>query len=220
MWLFLLSPLGRKLAGAAAVAVLLAGTVYYIYNKGKAAGYADGQRAQMEQDRVQFEQDRKVFLDELAKYKERDDAAKAEISQRDSELQSLRSNRTRIHGAVAAIPAPALVADIQSRMGSVVSGTLGEADLRRIDEALAAQQNLEAQVAALEAKSAQQDKRIDAIEHQRDSAITAYNNLVPLYSRAYNAAQKKHSMFVKIITFGLVRDRKLDLPEPATLERP
>ena len=220
MWAFLVSPLGRKVAALVIVVVVLAGLALSIYNKGKAAGYVDGQRSQLETDRQQFEQDRKVFLGELAKYKERDDAAKAIISQQDSELQSLRNSRAQIRAAVSSLPASALVADIQSRLGSVASGTLGESDLRRIDEAIAENQNITAQLSALEEKVAAQDQRIDAISHQRDSAIASYNKVVVLYTKAYNANQRKRPLILKILTFGLLKDRKMDLPDPATLERP
>ena len=216
----MLATLQAKLIAGAVVVIVLAGIALTIYNKGKSAGYVEGQRAQLEIDRQQSEQDRALFLAELQKYQERDDAAKVEIEHRDSEIRQLQGARAAIRHKVYSIPASGLISDIQGRLGDVPTQTLSELQLRRIDEAIIENSNLAAQVAALEAKSAEQDKRIDAIEHQRDAAIASYNKLVPLYTKAYNASQKKHSMFVKIITFGLVRDRKLDLPDPVTLEHP
>lgn len=219
MLAFFLSPLGRKVAGGIAVLLLLGGAVWYIYGKGRAAGYVDGQRAQLDVDKQQFQQERAEFLKQLQHYQEADDAAKAQVARKDAELQSLRNSRALIRSNIAAVPAPALVADIQSRLGSVPSGTLSEAELRHLDETVADYQNLSRQVAALEAKSAAQDQRIDAISHQRDSAITAYNNLVPLYSKAYNAAQGKRFSLWRVPPFKwLVPQHKLNLPDPVTLK--
>ena len=217
----MLSGLQAKLIAGAVVVIVLAGIALTIYNKGKAAGYVDGQRAQLETDRQQFEQDRAEFLEQLRKYEEKDEAAKAQIVQRDAEIQSLRRNRAAIRQTVSSVPASGLLADIQSRLGDSPAPTLSESQLRRIDEAIIENSNLAAQVAALEAKSAEQDKRIDAIEHQRDSAIASYNKLVPLYAKAYNAAQGKRFFLWRIPPFRwIVPQRKLDLPDPVTLEHP
>ena len=216
----MLATLQAKLIAGAVVVIVLAGIALSIYNKGKSAGYVEGQRAQLEIDRKQFEQDRAEFLEQLRKYEEKDEAAKVQIIQRDAEIAELRQRRTANRVAIDRLPDAAIVGDIQQRLGVPSSPALSDAQLRRLDEILADYQNLGQQVAALEAKSAEQDKRIDAIEHQRDAAIAAYEKLLPLYVKAYNASQKKHSLFVKIITLGLVRDRKLDLPDPVTLEHP
>ena len=215
----MLTALQLKLLGGAVLLLAMAGIALSIYNKGKAAGYVEGQRAQLEIDRKQFEQDRAQFLEQLRKYEEKDEAAKAQIVQRDAEIGSLRRKRAAIRENISSIPAARLATSIQEELGTNSTGTLADNDLRRILEEISSNHNLEAQVAALEAKSAEQDKRIDAIEHQRDAAIASYNKLVPLYAKAYQAAQKKHSLFVKIITLGLVRDRKIDLPSPVEIER-
>lgn len=216
----MLTGLQAKLIGAAVVVVILAGIALGIYNKGKAAGQIEGARAQLETDRQQFEQDRQVFLAQLKKYQEADDAAKAQVAAKDAEIAGLRRSRAAAAQSIRNLPDEKIVADILERLGEAPGATLSNPQLRRLDGILADSQNLEQQVAALEAKVAAQDQRIDAIEHQRDAAIASYNKLVPLYTKAYNAAQRKHSLFVKIITFGLVRDRKIDLPDPVTLEHP
>lgn len=221
MWLWLISPIGRKVAGTVAVVTLMAGVTLYIYNKGRENGRQDGQRDQLEQDRKSFEQDRKQFLDTLATYQAKDQAAQQQIQQQNATIAALASARVAARAAVDRLPDAQLGSDIHTKLGSPASDApLTISELRRVDEILTDYGNLSQQVTALQAKSAEQDKRIDAIEHQRDAAIESYNKLVPLYTKAYNAAQKKHSLFVKIITFGLVRDRKIDLPAPATLEHP
>ena len=214
------SALQLKLAGVVLGVALLAGIGLSIYNKGREAGRVDGAREQLETDRKQYEQDRAQFLSQLQHYKEADDAAKAQVAQKDAQLSALRASRATVAQSIRVLPDEKVVGDILERLGEAPAPTLSTQQLRKLDGILADSQNLQAQVAALEAKVAAQDQRIDAIEHQRDSAISAYNKLVPLYSKAYNASQKRHSLFVKIITFGLVRDRKLDLPSPASLEKP
>ena len=217
----MLTALQLKLLGGAVLLLALAGIALSIYNKGKAAGYVEGQRAQLEIDRKQFEQDRAQFLEQLRKYEEKDEAAKAQIVQRDIEIAELRQRRTANRVVIDRLPDAAIVGDIQQRLGSPPSSTLSDAQLRRLDEVLADYQNLQQQVAALEAKSAEQDKRIDAIEHQRDAAIASYNKLVPMYAKAYNAAQGKRFFLWRIPPFRwIVPQRKLDLPDPVTLERP
>jgi chromosome segregation ATPase len=204
---FILSPLGRKLAAAIAVIALLIAAYFYIYNKGHEAGRVAGAREQLEQDRQQFESDRQEFLATLQKYQERDDAAKAVIQAKDSELLALRARRTEAKAAVDRL------SDVQ--VASEVSAS-DQRELLRIaaDYPLVLKQNdeLGGKIAALE-------QRVAAIEGQRDAAVAAYDKLVPLYTKAYNAAQTHHSLFVKIISLGFVRDRKLDLPSPVSLQQ-
>jgi len=211
--------LQAKLIGAAVVVIILAGIALSIYNKGKEIGRVEGAREQLETDRQQFEQDRQLFLAELKKYQERDDAAKAEIAQKDAELSTLRARRVTVAGTIRSLPDEKIVADILERLGEAPAPSLSPAQLRRLDGILADSQNLQEQVTALEAKVSAQDQRIDAIEHQRDAAIASYNKVVVLYTKAYNANQKRRPLILKILTFGLLKDRKMDLPDPATLER-
>jgi len=221
MWPFLISPLGRKIAGAIAVLVLLAGVTLYIYNKGKAEGQIQSARAQLETDRQQFEQDRKVFLDTLATYKAKDEVAQQLIASQDAQLEMLRTSRVASRAAVAKLPDADVVKDIHQKLGQAPTDaplTIGE--LRRVDEVLTDYPNVLAQNVALDKKIDALGQRVDALEHQRDAAISAYNKLVPLYAKAYNAAQKKHAKIWKILSFGLLKDKKLDLPDPVTLEKP
>lgn len=51
MWLFLISPLGRRVAAITALVIILGVAILAIYNRGKAAGQIEGARAQLEDDR-------------------------------------------------------------------------------------------------------------------------------------------------------------------------
>lgn len=203
---FFLSPLGRKLALAIAVLALLAGAYFYVYNKGHEAGRLAGVRAQLDEDRAEFEKVQAAFTHAMAEYRQQDDAAKQLIAQKDSELAALKQQRNVAREAVNRLS--------DAEVANAISGA-DQRELLRIaaDYPLVVKQNgeLEGKIAALE-------QRVSAIEGQRDAAVNAYDRLVPLYTRAYNAAQTKHSLWLKVITFGLVRDKHLDLPTPVSLK--
>jgi len=221
MWPFLISPLGRKIALVMGLCIALGAAVLMIYNRGKAAGQIDGARAQLETDRQQYEQDRKIFLDTLAIYKAKDEAAQQLIASLDAQLGILRNARVASRAAVDKLADADLGKDIHQKLGNPPTDVpLTISELRRVDEVLTDYPIVVAQNTVLEKKIDALGQRVDALEHQRDAAVEAYNKLVPLYAKAYNATQKKHSRFVKIITLGLVRDRKLNLPDPVTLEHP
>jgi hypothetical protein len=63
------------------------------------------------------------------------------------------------------------------------------------------------------------NKKVEAITVQRDAAIKFSSQVIGYYVKAYNASQKRHSLFIKIITFGLVKDKHLDLPDPGSLQK-
>lgn len=207
MWL-LTSALGRKLLGGAVALSLLLGASLYIYNKGKAAGNADGQRAQLETDRQQFEQDRKQFLDQLAQYRAENDRLNQKLSAQDTAIQTIQTDRAAIRKAVSQLTPPQVNAELSAIDPKELLQMVR--DYPKLSDELKATQD---KVSTLEAKVENEQKRADA-------AMEAYNKLLPLYVKAYGAAQKHHSKFVKIITLGLVRDRKIDLPDPVTLVHP
>lgn len=206
MLAFLISPLGRKLAAAALVLALLLGAAWYFYSKGQAAGFADGQRAQLDLDRQQFEQDRAEFLKKLDEYKVENDRLNQRLADQDAHIHVIRADRSAVRDAVSRMTAPQISAELsaldQREVLQMVKG------YPKLAEELRATQD---KLSTLEAKVANESKRADA-------AAEAYNRLVPLYAKAYNAAQKKHSLFVKIISLGLVRDKHLDLPAPGAIQ--
>lgn len=217
----MLETLQAKLIAAGVVVIVLAGIAFSIYNKGKDVGRVEGAADQLQSDRQQFEQDRKQFLDTLATYKAKDEAAQQLIHAQDSQLAMLRSARASARTAVDKLADAELGKDIHQKLGNPpTDDPLTAAELRRLDVTLTDYPNVVAQNELLNKKIDALGQRVDALEHQRDAAVEAYNKLVPLYAKAYNAAQKKHSKFVKIITFGLVKDRKIDLPAPVTLVPP
>jgi hypothetical protein len=133
---FLLSPLGRKIGFSILALILLASLVAFIYQKGKSAGYADGQRTQLELDKAQFQAERKQFLETLSHYQEQDDAAKQVIKEQNGELAQLKSRRLAAVQAVHSLPAPEIIPDIRRNIGTTGEGLLREDELRTIDETL------------------------------------------------------------------------------------
>jgi chromosome segregation ATPase len=216
---WLLSPLGRKVGMAVVAVVALVAAVSVIYNRGKQAGYADGQRNQLELDRKSFEQDRQKFLAQLDTYKKADDEAKQKIQDKDSELASLKTRGILARQRVASLPDDQLINDIRGQLQLPNNGAvLGNTDLRSIDAELAQVPILQRQVQALEEKSAAQDQRIDAISRQRDAAVEYGNKVTTYYVKAYSAAQQHHNWFVNLL-HGRLHDKKIDLPAPVDLQK-
>jgi len=113
-------------------------------------------------------------------------------------------------------------ADLESKLGGKLSDT---AILRKDDAIVTDYPLVLKQVDVLTATQTNQQDQINdlndevlKIVNQRDVAITYGNTVTGYYVKAYNAAQKHHSMFVKILSFGLVRDKHLNLPDPETLK--
>src|SRR5208282_2561138 len=58
---------------------------------------------------------------------------------------------------------------------------------------------LNTKVDGLDSKVTELGVKEQAVEQQRDAAIQFGNSIVPLYAKAWNAAQVRHSKFIKII---------------------
>lgn len=219
-----------------ALAGVLLGGIFYIYNRGKDAGKQEGVRQQLEDDKKQFQQLSDSYKAELDKWQQRDQQAQVLLQQAqvaldnaNSRLAIIAQQRESDRKGVEALPDVALEADIKKRLAirgaDDVTAGFYPAELRKIDLVITDYPNLQAENTTLQDKLKATDtkidalsQRVDAIGQQRDAAITYGNRVTELYVRAYNLAQKKHSAFVKILSFGLVHDRKLDLPNPTTLK--
>jgi hypothetical protein len=229
-------PLTWQIKGIIAGVALLAivGVGVKIYSSGKDAGRGEGSREQLDIDKQSMEQQRKSFQETLEKNKAVDDAAQAVISQQqalidsaNSRLAQLASIRSRDAQAVGALPDSGLVADLRKKLNvtpSDTAPTLNAAEMRQVDTVVTdyaplreAYAELAAKQAATDAQVAKLNERVTAISSQRDAALSFANDMVGHYTAAYNAAQKHHSKLVTVLTFGLVRTKKLNLPDPVTL---
>lgn len=228
----------KKVMIAAGVAVALLGLALWFYQRGKSAGYDSGRRDELEQSRQQQGADRKQFLATLQNYQDDAEAAQKQVAQASqavaaatTRLAQISQTRARDHAAVAALPDAALFGDIVHKLAvrSAADTTPNflPAELRKLDDqvtdyaALAdANQEIGVKVDALADKVAGLEKNLDAVAHQRDEALAYGNRLAGYYATAYNAAQKKPSLLLRIVTLGMLRGRRMELPDPVSLPTP
>ena len=229
--MFGLSTLQLKIAGAVFAGSLLLGTFMWYGAKREAQGFASGNRAQLETDKQQFEQVRKQYRDALQSREQEIQAANSRISSLETQIQSLSAQfsalatlRQQQANRVNALSDTEIKADLELQLGGPLENP---AVLRKADNIVTQYPTVVKQLDVLNSKVdkltdelSETNKKIEAITAQRDTAIKFGDQVVGYYTKAYNAAQKKHSTFIKIITFGLVKDRHLDLPSPTTLTKP
>ena len=100
-------------------------------------------------------------------------------------------------------------------------------ELREIDVRLAElppvqdqMTDLSAKVDTLQLKSAAQDQNIAALKTERTALFLYASQLHDHYARAYALAQPHVSLFLRIITFGAKKQKKLNLPAPEAIPVP
>lgn len=234
---FLLTPMGRKIGLAVAGVLVLATVSGVIYQKGKSAGYGDGQRAQLEDDKKQLDQQTQTFQDALkraqnqvAQAQSQIDAANARSVILAKAIAATSQQRQQAQEKVSSLPDSQLFVDIVGKLSvrtpNDQTPNFTFSELRKIDATVTDYPQLKNQYDQLSARQVEtenavkaMDTKIDGITKQRDAAITYSNQLMGHYVDAYNAAQKKPSLFVKIITLGFVHGRHLNLPSPVDLEK-
>lgn len=149
----------------------------------------------------------------------------------DSRLASDRKRVTESVAQVAAIPDTQLFGDITQRLArrvpSDTATTFYPSELREIDVRLAELSPLEDQVTdlggkvdALQQRSAAQDQSIAALQQERAALFVYASQLHEHYAKAYALAQPHVSLFVRIVTLGLKKQKKLTLPAPAAIPVP
>lgn len=227
MWALLLAKPKLLLIPIVLALVIWAGAWYG--NQREAAGRQAGQAAQLQIDQTQFKQVTQQYQATLQAAQTKIDADDAQLKQLSVQLTSLSaqfasltSQRQQQQSQVSTLPDAAVQGDLEAKLGGPLSqtATLRKDDAIVTDYPLVEQQltvqsskveNLTSQVTTL-------NSVVTTVTLQRDTAIAYGNTVTGYYVKAYNAAQKHHSLFIKIITFGLVRDKHLDLPPPTTLK--
>lgn len=223
---FLAKP--KVLIGTLVTIFVLSAFLWYGAQREK-AGYSSGSRAQVETDKQEFAIVQKQYQDALFKAQSTIDSSNAKIQALDSQIQTLQvqfaalaTQRQQGQQAVNKLPDSAVQGDLETKLGGPLTDPV---ILRKDDQIVTDYPLVLKQVDILTNKVEDLDSKVTelgiketAVEQQRDAAIQFGNQLVPLYVKAYNALQVHHSKFLKIISFGLVKDRKLDLPNPTTLK--
>ena len=225
---YLMKP--KVLIGLLVMTAVLSGFFWYGSQREK-AGYSAGSRTQLETDKQEFAVVQKQYQEALTKAQATIDSSNVKLAALDIQLSTLKaqldvlaSQRQQGQQSVNKLPDSAVQGDLEVKLGGSLSDP---AILRKDDQIVTDYPLVLKQIDVLSSKVEDLDSKVtelgvkeQAVEQQRDAAIDFGNKLVPLYIKAYNAAQVHHSKLIKIITLGLVRDRHLDLPAPASLNVP
>lgn len=245
---FAKTKLGRQILAGGAILLALAVAYGILRHRLVERGKELGRAEQLEVDKQSWEQDRAAYVGALREQGAQISKARELIIQYQAALVAAKAKIDAIEGekdsallAVSRIPDAGLLADIRSRLYPVLaaesvlrkngvdsgSPPLSPTELRACDSCLAelplAQRQisgLREMLGALEGKSAAQQSALTATEAQRDAAIGYANRLEGHYVAAYNLAQKvrRRPLILKILTFGLLKDPKVNLPSPVSLK--
>jgi hypothetical protein len=237
IWLFLkaLSPRTWLIVGL--VAVVTYGGVH-LYHLGIEHEAVKAKNATLEADATEAKKERDAFEEQMKTAQATEASAIATIqaqnvrlSALDSRLASDRAHATAAVATVAALPDAQLFSNIAQRVGKRAPGDLAPtfypAELREIDVRLSELPPLQDQltdlsskVDTLQMKSAAQDQNIAALKTERAALFVYASQLHEHYARAYALAQPHVSLFIRIVSFGTKRQKKLTLPAPEAIPVP
>jgi hypothetical protein len=158
-------------------------------------------------------------------------AAAAKVVILDTRTAAAQTAQTATDKTVAAMPDPQVFGDIVRRINrrrpEDAAAAFYPDELRVIDSTLADApydkeqlQTANDKVAALTDKSTADDAEVGALKDQNATALSYAQDLHEQYVLAYNAAQPHVSLFVRIITLGLKRPKKLNLTPPESMTPP
>lgn len=161
----------------------------------------------------------------------------ASLDRANERLASIQIQRESDRRTVTNLSDADVLPDLRARLGLVPPtdpSPLTSPELRRANtivtdypHVMAENVTLGEKVKSIEGKVGALDLQVQAVTSQRDAAIdqreTAIdyaNRMEQLYAQAYNVAQKsrRRPLLLKIITLGIVRDRKLNLPDPVSIK--
>jgi pyruvate/2-oxoglutarate dehydrogenase complex dihydrolipoamide acyltransferase (E2) component len=203
MWTIFALPWVRKLGEFALLLAALAAVGFHIYHAGRRDGAREESGKQTETAHEQFNQIEKTFQGQLAAGQVRE-AQLSQLAQKFADLAAAAANRvdTARHisevdaAKVKALPDSEVKADLELKAGGPLENP---AVLRHVDDIFTDYPHKVEEAKAAEEGLAAVNSRVDAltasianVAGERDAAIGAFNQLVPLYTQAYNAAIVGH----------------------------
>ena len=224
-----------KILGGIAVLLVVAGVGYKVYQSGKDAGVHEGSQVQLKTDDQLVKANDAELKAALAAEEEKQAIAKERQAAAEERIAAARereakadSDLTRRRQEIDRLPQAAVMPDIRRRLGlhppEDTSAALYPDEARVVDQALAQLESFEEKIRALQDQQKehaeadkQRDVRIASLERERDQALSKYNALMGPYVKARNASMKRCGLFKRVFTVGFGCEKKLDLPDPATL---
>jgi hypothetical protein len=229
MWTLLAIPWVRKLGEVLLLLAALAAVVNWIYRAGHTAGVQEETGKQTEANHAQFEQIRTQFQQQLDAGRAREEQL-SQMATKFADLAAAAATRIQTVQAqsvadasrVQALPDSAVKADIEVKLGGPLENpaVLRKADgiitdyPHKVDEAKAEAD----QVAAMKSSLDTANSQTANAAHERDAAISAFNQVLPLYTQAYNAAIEGHRHWYCL--WLCKPKRTMNLPEPASFSIP
>jgi len=226
MWALFALPWFRKLAGAVLVLAALAAIIFAIYHAGLHAGAQSEAGRQVETNKAQFEQIQKQFQTALDAGRAREEQL-GQLAMRFADLAAAAANRVDTARAasaadqakVKALPDSAIKADLEAKAGGPLENLIV---LRRVDDVFTDYPHqldiVKAQtdgLAALNSSLGTSQSQTQNAAGERDAAIAAFNQLIPLYTQAYNAAIGGHRRWYCL--FLCKPKNRLSLPAPISI---
>jgi hypothetical protein len=226
MWALLALPWVRKIGEGVLLLAALAAVVDWIYRSGRTAGVQEETGKQTEANRAQFEQIRTQFQQQLDAGRAREEQL-SQMATKFADLATAAATRVQTVQAqsavdsnkVQALPDSAVKADLEVKLGGPLENpaVLRKADgiitdyPHKVDEAKAEADQVAAIKSSLDTANAQTANT----QHERDAAVSAFNQVLPLYTQAYNAAIQGHRQWYCL---WLCKPKHtLELPAPASL---
>jgi hypothetical protein len=216
----------RKGIEVALIVAAIAGGLYALYRKGEDAGKATEASSQVQASKAELERVESTFQQQLTAQAATVDQERAIVASLLAQFGKLGSQAQAAAAAGAAakqqlatVPDNQIQQDLEAKLG----GPLTSPAILRLDDSIVTdyphvKEQLTAvvgQVTALQGAQEAQAKELVAVEAQRDAGITAYNEMLPLYAQAYNAAVPRRRHFWCL---WICRSKPLALPAPATLK--
>ena len=226
MWTIFALPWVRKLSELALLIAAIAATCFHIYHAGQRDGAQEEAGKETEAGRQQFAQIQKSLEDRIGEGHARETEL-AQIAERNADLAAAAESRidTARHmsdidaAKIKALPDSAVKADLELKAGGPIENP---AVLRHVDDVVTDYphkvEEAKAAADAIAAVNGRVDALSDAIANmtlERDAALNAFNQLVPLYTQAYNAAIVGHRRWY--CAFLCKPKNTLRLPDPVTL---
>ena len=226
MFALLALPWVRKCLEALLVFGAIAAIAYAIYDRGLHAGQRAEASSQVAAEKSQFETLQSAFAQQLSAANATADkyhdlvAVLLQQAQRSAD----QARASAIQASAESEKVAALTdTDIQQDLETKLGGPLSSPAILRRDDAMITDyphlkdqaQALAAQVTSLQSADAAKDQELAVTSTERDSALGAYDGLLPLYVQAYNAAVTRHR---HAWCLWLCRSKPLSLPKPPSLE--
>lgn len=225
MWVWLL-PVLKKFGGTIFIVAATASVVFAIYHAGTHAGQREEAGKETESAKTQFSTVADTYREALTTA-QASASHNADLALQYAQLAISASQRVtqaqtvvrESQAKVAALPDSAVKADLEMKLGGPLENP---AILRKDDEIVSAAPGkdafLKAQADKLDAVNQQLNAvsaQMQAVTIERDSAMKAYDQLIPIYAQAYNAAINPHRKWYCL--FLCAKKNVLKLPDPVTL---